>query len=856
MPAIRPRSGSAALAVLFLAACTALTGLPATAEPVGAFKAPTRNEHPANGVERNQVAALDAPAARAAVVPGGANRARPHQGYPRQTSLRVYPEDANDRSIKLGLYPYHALAPKLNELQERSDRISVEVVGQSTLGRDLYLVTVTAPESARETREQQRWKELIEDDPVRAARDPRLRREYKAPIWINNNIHGDEWEGTDGAMRLIEHFATTSDQATLDLLERTRIYFNVTANPDGRNAGTRPNAAGFDLNRDFATASQPETRAMREIGLTTQPLVMLDEHGYTGDTLIEPATAPHGQNYEYDLYIKHAYANALGMEAAVKALGYAETESVTIPFRDLAPGDWDDWPPIFTPMNVMYHGAVGHTVEIPLRVNRASYTDLPVSELRRRSAINTDVAAATIRAAITYTDTNRDALIADQIEFFRRGRAGEAQRHIPDGYVPGFGPEDRYSTTFARAWVIPSGPAQRSEAAAARLVDMLVANDIRVTRAHRGFRLGGRAYPAGSYVVDMHQPKRGLASALLEAGGDVSQRVPQMYDISGWSLGLLWGATVDRVASGPVHVPGRPVVAAAPTGGVDAGPGRDLAITVRDGKDVQAVNDLLGRGLPLRRAADGVVIAPAETRAEVLEVADRYGVRFTAAPPGASGTPMRPQVIAGAVAPDELKALRDMGFEVRPVNAAILNAGFDWSRVDTLYVSSGLRYSDLNPEAVAALTTFLSRGGVVTRGVTGARFNADAGLLAARAVAGREDANGVVTVVNGGGLTRDALPHSFVYSPLWFTDLGAGVAVEQRYAADPLVAGHWLPRANGTGGPADAAGQASVVSGTDERGARVVLFGSEPMFRDHPKGLYAQTANALYWTAAVPALTR
>ncbi|MFC5286604.1 M14 family zinc carboxypeptidase [Actinokineospora guangxiensis] len=851
MPTLRPRSGSVTAAVLFLAACTALTSPPAA----GQTTAPTRDGYSANGADRNQVAALDVPTARSAVLATGENRVRPNQGYPRQTSLRVYPEDAADRSIKLGLHPYHAIAPKLNALQRRSDRISVEVVGQSTLGRDLYLVTVTAPESAREARDQLRWKELIEDDPVRAARDRGLRRGYKAPIWINNNIHGDEWEGTDGALRLIEHFATTSDRATLSLLRRTRIYFTVTANPDGRNAGTRQNAAGFDLNRDFATASQPETRAMRDIGLSTQPLVMLDEHGYTGDTLIEPATAPHGQNYEYDLYIKHAYANALGMEAAVNALGHAETEAVTIPFRDLAPGDWDDWPPIFTPMNVMYHGAVGHTVEIPLRVNRTAYTDLPVTELRRRSAINTEVATATMRAAITYTDTHREALIADQIELFRRGHAGEAQRFIPDGYVPGFGPEDRYSTTFARAWVIPSGRAQRSEPAAARLVDMLVENDIRVTRAHRAFTLGGRSYPAGSSVVDMRQPKRGLVGALLEAGGDVSLKVPQMYDISGWSLGLLWGATVDRVASGPVRVPGRPVVAAAPTGGVDAGPGRDLAITVRDGRDVRAVNDLLGLGLPLRRAADGSVIAPAAARAEVLAVADRHGVRFTAAAANVPGAPMRRPVIAGALAQDELKALRDMGFEVRPVTAAILNSGFDWSRVDTLYVSSGLRYTDLDPAAVSALDTFLGRGGVLTRGITGARFNADAGLLDARAVAGREDANGVVAVVNGDGVAAGALPHSFVYSPLWFTDLGADVTAEQRYAATPLVAGHWLPRADGTGGPAAAANQAAVVSGTDERGARVVLFGSEPMFRDHPKGLFAQTANAVYWasTAPVPA---
>ncbi len=39
---------------------------------------------------------------------------------------------------------------------------------------------------------------------MRAGRDKRLERDYKAPVWINNNIHGNEWEGTDAALRLIE----------------------------------------------------------------------------------------------------------------------------------------------------------------------------------------------------------------------------------------------------------------------------------------------------------------------------------------------------------------------------------------------------------------------------------------------------------------------------------------------------------------------------------------------------------------------------------------------------------------------------------------------------------------------------
>jgi hypothetical protein len=283
---------------------------------------------------------------------------------------------------------------------------------------------------------------------------------------------------------------------------------------------------------------------------------------------------------------------------------------------------------------------------------------------------------------------------------------------------------------------------------------------------------------------------------------------------------------------------------------VDPSPGRDLAITIRDGKDAAAVNDLLGRGIELRRRSDGSVIVPAAARVSAIQVADRYGVRFTVVPNGEAGSVLSRPTIAAAIGPDELFALREMGFEVRPVSTAVLNAGFDLSRVDVLMVSSGLRFDQLNPAAKTAVEAFESRGGVITRGTTGSRFNADAGLLPVTAVAGRGDANGIVSVANGTGpVGSGALPESFVYSPQWFTGLGAGVNVEQRYAANPLLAGHWRSNDDGTGGPQQASGQALVVSGTDERGAKVVMFGSEPLFRAHPKGLYAQVANAIYWSA-------
>jgi hypothetical protein len=771
------------------------------------------------------------------------------RAFPRQTVLEEPPADPSDAAIKLGLVPYHEIAPALNDLQQASDRVSAEVIAETARGRDVYLVTVTSPESPGEARRQEQLRRRIVDQAAQAAGDASIVKGYKAPVFFNGNIHGNEFEGADASLRVIEDLATSEDPAVESMLDRTRLYFVVTMNPDGRVANTRANGNGFDMNRDFITGSQPEVRGVRQALIDTQPLVMLDLHGYVNGTLIEPTTPPHGENYEYDLFIKHAYPNGLAMEAAVNGLGYTPAadgvQPAVIPFRDWDEG-WDDWPPIFTPQYAAFHGTVSHTIEIPLRVNNASY-NLPVEELRRRSAINTDIAEATVRASIAYVDENRAELIADQIEIFRRGAAGEAQREVGPELFPEIGPEDVYTTDFPRAYVIPAGADQRSTVAAARLVDHLVANDVDVERATKAFSAGGREYAAGSYVVDMHQPKRGLANVILDEGSDISDRVDQMYDISGWSLGLLWGATVDTVEDGGLAVVSKPVAVADGTGSVEgSGP---LELRLDDPKDVEALNFLLGTGTEVQWTDQGSVVLPDPDPAVAADVADRYGVVLRAAG-SIGGTPMEETVIAAAAPADELFALAEMGFTVQQVSTATLNSGFDWTGVDTLFVSSGLSYAALTPQARADLTAFLqSGGGVVTRGATGATFNQAAGLLVASRVAGRPDANGVVRVDNSGGpLTVRATPHTFVSAPSWFTGLGSEVTVEQSYGTDgPLVSGHWRARPDGTGGPEAARGQAVVVRGEDETGAGVVLFGSEPLYRAHPKGQYALVGRALVW---------
>ncbi|WP_405917222.1 M14 family zinc carboxypeptidase [Streptomyces sp. NBC_00728] len=808
-----------------------------------------------------------ASAARAALTAPVTGLPASTRRYPREQVLTPDPENPADRSIKLGLVPYHAIAPRLNALQRLGDRVSVEVAGRSAGGHRLFLVTVTAPESAATARAQERMRELIENAPGAAAEDPAVKRDYKTPVFLDSNIHGDEREGTDAALSLIARLATATDAKTEDLLAHSRLYFDITANPDGRIAGTRANANGFDLNRDLITASQPETRALRQIMIDKQPAVMLDLHGYVNGTLIEPTTPPHGENYEYDLFLKNTYANALGMEAAVDGLGYTPAadgvEPAQIPFRDRREG-WDDWPPMFTPQYAAFHGAVAaHTVEIPLKVNGAEYDTLPVAELRRRSAIDVAVAVAALRATLDFARTRRTSLIADQIEVFRRGAAGAPQVPVSAATVPGvpgIGPEDVYTTDFPRAYVLPAGAAQRSGTAAARLVDHLIADDVRVSRATRGFRLAGRAYAKGSYVVDLRQPKRGLANVMLADGRDISDKVSAMYDISAWSLGLLWGATVERVESGSLSgLPLRAIGAASRIGRV--APDGDLRLRLDTPQEVAALNSLLKQGVRVRRDGDGGVIAPASARARAVEAARVYDVAFDRAT-ASGGAVLRRVRVAAAVTPGELFALREMNFDVIPVSTATLDAGFDRSAADVLFVSSGLDRAALAPAARAALDRFLGSHGFVGRGAVGAALGTAAKLLAVTPVEGNPDANGVVGVVNsdgsaraggsvesgGGWVTAGAPGHSFVYAPLWFTDLGPGVRVDQSYATgDPLLSGHWRPLDDGSGGPGEAGGRASVVSGP-----HTVLFGTEPLFRDHPKGEFPQVARALLAVSRTP----
>ena len=83
----------------------------------------------------------------------------------------------------------------------------VEVIGQSSGGRNLFLVTLSAPEAMGRLGQYQAIRQQMLKDPEKAQEMIDKFGDFKVPVFINGSIHGNEYPGTDAALRLIEKLA-------------------------------------------------------------------------------------------------------------------------------------------------------------------------------------------------------------------------------------------------------------------------------------------------------------------------------------------------------------------------------------------------------------------------------------------------------------------------------------------------------------------------------------------------------------------------------------------------------------------------------------------------------------------------
>jgi hypothetical protein len=831
------------------------------------------------------VAALAPASARAAIAP-------PWCGTPQPDAAGNLP-DGSSPSHPVGSFPhipYYAIGCTLEAIAAESDgRMTIEVIGQSATGRDMYLVTVNALDTLQQQQDFASWEKLRRDaltDPAKAQRFlARFGDKVKVPIFIQAGIHGNEYEGVDAMMRVLEQIATTpygADPEVDAVLDHVVLLVNIDQNPDGRVLGQRANGNGFDLNRDFLTQSQSETLASVGIMQNWIPPDMLDMHGYATPTLIEATTKPHNPGIEYDMWLKWNQPRTLANKNALAAAGYETQRPINDWCSDAdlppcPPGEtpgpavaegWDDWGPFYTPMYSQLVGLNSSTVEM------CSSVTLCGGRLGART-IQEIVAWSTLE----YDIANRHDLLNDELEIYRRNVANAAR---PPCCPPPFDVDNNWMLEYPTAYVIPHGEGQRSDPEANRLARWLLFNGIEVEVLKQDYGFGAQTFPAGSYVVPMKQAFRGLADTALRIGVDVSPRIFTLYaPPAAWSHGYLWGADVVSIPRGAPFAPlTKPIDAPnGLAGGVEAGAADRYALEldsptavrvrnglVRDGVSAQLAlapfTSVSGAGLPA-----GSVLFPADGVETLGATGVANGVTFRAV--SASALPPvdpiealpRIAVLTTALNQD-VWSLRSLGFAADAVatgaTSTLNNPALPdpLEGYDLVYNTAGWPGG---ATARARLTAFFAGGGgYIGAGTNGANFLAAAssgqlpGLVPASSAGGGQ--SGIFYWTNTGG-SASPIVGSFptqdtaiMDPPTWFSAVPATAEVDGRLLGDTtstFAAGLWrLPR------DPSAASAPIIIHGTSTAPgsiARITAFSMNPLYRADPEREWPLVGAATYW---------
>lgn len=430
------------------------------------------------------------------------------------------------------------------EMIERTDKaveeaakdryVNIEVIGHSKEGRPIRVGYVAGERQDIEDYLNHVTPEMLSHPDVMLKKLMAGELDYKVPIFIHNT-HPDEQPAIDIVSSLFEMFAKQShfsfksagvdasligkdnvqlnadkvldtDMSIQSLLAKFFFCFTFTENPDGMFHNIRSSSTGLDINRDHGYQTQPESQTIAEHIAKFNPLTFLDFHGFQKEFLIEPCTPPHDPNFEYDLMKPLLLEDAQAMGNT--ALANSSYESYLIPMLNWASG-WDDDFSGYTAVFSVYHGVIGHTIEIP--------------------AMNEDAYTAGIHAALgsmLWALNNRDRLFATKLKFFQRGidkvDAPSANQEMvaPDGSVIGR-PQMPDGQFFPDYYVIPMNPRyQKDTNEAFQMIDYFQRNGVIVKQLK--WDVEGTNFKAGDLIIDMAQPKRGVANMALWRGSDDS----------------------------------------------------------------------------------------------------------------------------------------------------------------------------------------------------------------------------------------------------------------------------------------------------------------------------------------------
>jgi len=434
--------------------------------------------------------------------------------------------------------PHHRVVDYVRHVAEHSPRVTQRQYGTSVEGRPLLLATATTPDN------QDRIETLRRDNRKRAGLvegDPQA--EPTAVVWLSYGVHGNESVSTEAALRTLYALGNPQNGRTGGWLDDAVVLLDPCLNPDGRAryvqwyrqmTGDQPNVRPaarehhepwpsgrtnhyyFDLNRDWAWGTQPETRHRLDAYHRWMPHVHVDFHemGVNEPYYFAPGAEPFHEDLtewqrEFQFTIGRNNAEYFNENGWLYF-----TEEV---FDLFYPGYGDTWP--------LFNGAIGMTYEQggSGRAGRGIVTaEGDTLTLTDRLRHHHTTGLSTVEA----TAENHEQVVRKFA-----GYHASAQTDPPGEY---------------RTYVIQRD-AQGDRLAA--LADHLDRQRIRYGYATESRTVEGRSYrdgttqqaqiQRGDLLVNAAQSKGRLAKVLLEPKTTIVDSLT--YDITAWGLPYAYG---------------------------------------------------------------------------------------------------------------------------------------------------------------------------------------------------------------------------------------------------------------------------------------------------------------------------
>jgi hypothetical protein len=439
----------------------------------------------------------------------------------------------------------------LEQVAAASPRVKMWEYGRTYEGRPLMLVAIGSPANI------QRLEEIRQDhqrlaDTTNLPETERDRIASRAPlvVWLAYGVHGNESSSAEAAMG-VAYLLAAGQGDTARMLENMVVLIDPLSNPDGRERyvsgfeqrrgaepnpnrsaaehwepwpGGRQNHYLIDLNRDWAWASQQETRSRIAAYRSWEPQVYVDFHemGSESSYFFPPAAEPIHPQIDRRV-VSWLETFGRGNAEVFDELGwvYFKGESYDLFY----PGYGDSYPSL--------RGAVGMTYEMAGGGRGGLALTLPdgtMLTLADRVARHLTTSMTTLRTA----SSNSRRLLEDYVAN-RLKAASEPRAYLWAGDQP----ESRaLADLLALHGIRVHQTTQVTEIAARSLTD--------------DGEIGGdsvKRFPPGTYVVSTTQPLGNLVEALLERESPMTeafverqrQRLEQnlnaqFYDITAWSL--------------------------------------------------------------------------------------------------------------------------------------------------------------------------------------------------------------------------------------------------------------------------------------------------------------------------------